>query len=244
MTLSNPFLTAEWRYLLMLNYEVDPAVLLPLLPAGTQLDLWEGKALASVVGFLFEKTRLLGLPVPFHTHFEEVNLRFYVKRQANGETRRGVTFVKEIVPRKMVALVARWLYGENYVAMPTRHTVEELSGKLCPEGLVEYSWRYQGRLNRLGGLALGDQQPIEPASEAEFIFEHYWGYTRRGSEKTGEYRVDHPAWRIWTVAQPYLLCNVKGLYGSAFEPFLHRRPHSAFLAEGSKVAVYGGRKSE
>jgi uncharacterized protein YqjF (DUF2071 family) len=221
----------------MLNYEVDPAVLSPLLPAGTQLDLWEGRALASVVGFLFRKTRLLGLPVPFHTQFEEINLRFYVLRQEMGETRRGVTFIKEIVPRVWIARMARWLYGENYVSMPTRRTIEEHKGRLCPEGLVEYTWRHRGGLNRLGGLALGDPQPLEPKSEEEFISEHYWGYTRLGPKKTGEYRVEHPAWRVWAVAQPYLLCNVKEMYGSAFEPFLHRRPRSAFLAEGSKVAV-------
>ena len=124
-----PFLTAEWRYVLMLNYEVDPAVLLPLMPAGMALDLWQGRALVSVVGFLFQKTRLRGIPVPFHTHFEEVNLRFYVRPAGDsGGERRGVVFVKEIVPLAPVAKVARWLYRENYVSMPMRHTIEEKGG--------------------------------------------------------------------------------------------------------------------
>jgi len=243
MDSSRPFLTAEWRFVLMLNYAVDPGVLLPLLPAGTELDLWQGQALASVVGFIFDKTRLRGVPVPFHTRFEEINLRFYVRREVDGEVRRGVTFVKEIVPRVWIARIARWFYGENYVSLPTRNIVELRDGQLCPDGLVEYSWRYRGRLNRLGGLAQGDAQPLTPGSEAGFIFEHYWGYTRLGSNHLGEYRVEHPAWRYWAVAQPYLLCNVKELYGPAFEPFLNRRPRSAFLAEGSPVAVYGGNKN-
>ncbi len=256
MVALRPFLTAEWRYVLMLNYEVDPGVLEPLLPAGTELDLWEGKALASMVGFLFRKTRLRGLPVPFHTNFEEINLRFYVRSLVASEIQRGgtvqvpltapegrgVVFVKEIVPRFWIARFARWFYGENYVALPTRHSIEERDGRLCPKGLVEYAWRHDGRLNRLGGLAMGEPLPLEPGSEAEFIAEHYWGYTRLGTAKSGAYRVEHPRWRVWAVAQPYLLCNIRTLYGASFEPFLRRRPRSAFLAEGSEVAVYPGEK--
>jgi uncharacterized protein YqjF (DUF2071 family) len=234
-----PFLTAEWRHLLLLNYEIQPEVLQPLVPSGTELDLWQGKALVSMVGFLFRRTRLLGLPVPFHTNFEEVNLRFYVRRPGD-DARRGVVFVKEIVPMPMIANTARILYGENYQALPMGHTVEEKDGQICPEGLVEYTWRFRGRLHRLGGLALGESAPLEPGSEAEFITEHYWGYTRRGPKRTGAYRVAHPAWRVRPVAQPYLLCDVAALYGAAFAPYLRRPPSSAFLADGSPVAVYWG----
>ncbi len=246
---SIPFLTAEWRYVIMLNYEIDPAVLAPLIPAGTELDLWEGRTLVSAVGFLFHKTRVLGVPVPLHTTFEEINLRFYVRRQVGAETRRGVVFVKEVVPRIWITFVARSLYGENYTTLPTRRTVEESGGWLCPDGLVEYAWRRGdrsagplGRLDRLGGLAQGELKLPDPGSEAEFVVEHYWGYTRRGARRTGEYRVEHPAWRVCAVAQPYLLCNVRALYGAAFEPFLRRRPHSAILAEGSPIAVYPGKQ--
>jgi uncharacterized protein len=249
----SPFLTAEWRYVLMLNYEIDPAVLLPLLPAGTELDLWQGRALVSMVGFRFLNTRLRGIPVPFHTNFEEVNLRFYVRANpaaeqhaqagSTGDTGRGVVFVKEIVPLPWVARVANLLYGENYIALPMTHTIErDRQGNLRRDGLVEYTWRYRGRLNRLGGLALGEPSPLDSGSDEAFIAEHYWGYTRRGANKTGVYRVEHPSWRVWTVVQPYLLCDVKSLYGEAFEPFLRARPCSAFLAEGSPVAVFPGKK--
>ena len=143
----------------MLNYEVDPDVLAPFVPAGTELDLWDGKALVSMVGFRFTKTRLLGLPIPFHTNFDEVNLRFYVRRASAAQTaeqdpQRGVVFVKEIVPMPWIARIARWVYGEKYIALPMNHTIEERGKQLCPDGLVEYAWRYQGRLNRLGGLGM------------------------------------------------------------------------------------------
>lgn len=236
------FLTAEWRYLLMLNYEVDPGMLGPYLPAGVELDTWQGKHLLSVVGFLFLKTRVLGIPVPGHRNFEEVNLRFYVRRQVGEEWRRGVVFVKEIVPKPWIARIARWFYGENYVSLPMQHTIE-LDEKPDNPGLVEYQWRLKKRwyerprLQRLGGLAVGEPFLANAGSEEEFITEHYWGYTRLGKNRTGEYQVSHPRWRLWQVEQPYLLSDIKTLYGRRFEDTLRRRPHSAFLAEGSTVSV-------
>jgi uncharacterized protein len=244
MPTRRPFLTAEWRYLLILNYEVEASVLEPLVPAGTHLDLWQGKVLVSAVGFMFLNTRVMGAKVPLHTNFEEVNLRFYVCRDTQEETRRGVAFIKEVVPRPAIAGLARVLYGEKYISLPMKHTIEtdRRTGRLSKEGLVEYAWQFNGKLNRLGALAMGDPQPLAAGSEAEFILEHYWGYTRLNERQTGEYRVEHPAWNIWPVAQPYLLCNVRAIYGEAFEPFLHHRPRSAFLAEGSPVGVYPGKK--
>jgi uncharacterized protein YqjF (DUF2071 family) len=68
------FLTAEWRHLAMLNYIIDPALLKPLVPAGTELDFWGGQTYVSMVGFLFLNTRVRGIPIPFHRNFEEINL--------------------------------------------------------------------------------------------------------------------------------------------------------------------------
>src|SRR5690348_18142677 len=101
-----PLLTAEWRHLALLQYVVDPAVLLPLVPLGTELDSWEGRTLVSMVGFRFLRVRVLGASILFHTDFDEVNLRFYVRRRVAEGWRRGVVFVREIVPRRAVALVA------------------------------------------------------------------------------------------------------------------------------------------
>src|SRR5271155_4390270 len=90
------FLTAQWQHLAMLNYEVDASLLLPFVPAGTEIDRFEGKIFASLVGFRFLKTKLFGfVPVPMYSNFEEVNLRFYVRRQEHNEIRRGVVFIQE-----------------------------------------------------------------------------------------------------------------------------------------------------
>jgi uncharacterized protein YqjF (DUF2071 family) len=78
--MASTFLTAEWRKLIMAQYIVDPATLAPWLPSGVELDLYQGQCYVSLVGFLFDKVRIKGLPIPFHTRFEEINLRFYVRR--------------------------------------------------------------------------------------------------------------------------------------------------------------------
>ena len=238
MAKARAFLTAEWRYLAMLNYEVDPVVLQPHVPPGTVVDTWQGKAFASMVGFLFLHTRLLGVPIPFHRTFEEVNLRFYVRQAGRVDAPRAVAFVKEIVPRPAIAWTARLVYGEKYIALPMAHTLEPGNGS---PALVEYRWRFRSRWQRLGVKPVGTVQPMAPGSEEEFIAEHYWGYAGRRSG-TVEYAVEHPPWRVWQVAESWLDCDVAQLYGSEFAPYLAAPPSSAFLAEGSAVVVRQGQR--
>ena len=228
-----PFLTAEWRDLLILNYEVPAESLIPRLPAGTALDLWEGKALVSLVGFRFLDTRVRGLPIPGHRPFEELNLRFYVTRRApNGERRRGVVFVRELVPRTMIAWVARVIYGEPYLAAPMRHSVARTA--------VAYEARVNGAWGGVFCTPVGNATPATDRPETAFITEHYWGYTRRGPTRTDEYEVRHPVWRVQEVTGGRHTLDVATLYGPEFVTPLSRPPVSAFLAEGSPVEVHSG----
>lgn len=237
MTTAAPFLTAEWRWLAMLNYEADAALLRPLVPAGTELDAWGGVTYASVVGFLFLDTRVLGVPIPFHRDFEELNLRFYVRRRGPEGWRRGVVFVKEVVPRIAIAAMARAVYNENYVAMPMRHRIDV---SVEAGGTVEYGWRFRGRWCGLHATVRGPAGPLVPGSEEEFITEHYWGYTARGDGTCAEYRVEHPAWRIWRVSEARLDCDAGSLYGPEWVEPLSAAPRSAFVAEGSPIRVLAG----
>lgn len=236
------FLSAEWRYLAMINYEVDPQILQPFVPAGTELDTWNGKTFASMVGFLFLNTRLLGVPVPFHTNFEEVNLRFYVRRHGPEGWRRGVVFVKELVPKTAIAAVARLVYNENYQALPMRHTLEQRLETASAAVTAEYGWRVNGRWNRLLVQTDGPLLPMSAGSESEFIAEHYWGYTAQRDGGCVEYQVEHPPWRVWQVNRSLLDCDVATLYGPQFVAPLAASPSSAFVAEGSAIVVRQGRR--
>jgi uncharacterized protein len=226
------FLTAEWRHLVMLNYAVDRDLLQPLVPHGAELDRFQGQTFLSVVGFRFTRTRVCGVPIPLHTDFEEVNLRFYVRRRTNDGWRRGVVFVRELVPRRAIAFVARTFYGEPYSALPMRHRIEHsLSGIR-----VEYAWRRSTRWESLSAAATGQPQSIATGSEEEFITEHYWGYTARISG-CNEYQVEHPRWQVWTATEAALDADIAGLYGSRFVSSLSGHPTTAFIADGSPIVV-------
>ncbi len=232
------FLTAEWRWLVMLNYEVDPSVLKRFIPAGTELDAWEGKTFVSMVGFQFLKTRVGGWTIPFHSNFEEVNLRFYVRRQTKEGWRRAVVFIKELVPRLAIAWTARTFYNENYISLPMSHLVE--TGTDGGPSRVAYRWMFRGQANHLEIQTTGESSPVREGSEEEFITEHYWGYARQRDGGTVEYQVEHPRWRVWPAQKTTFAGDVTGLYGAEFAPFLLRPPSSAFLADGSEVAVHQG----
>lgn len=232
------FLTAQWRYLAMLNYEVDPALVRGLTPPGTEIDFWEGKTYVSMVGFLFLQTRLLGLPPPLHRNFEEVNLRYYVRRETGGEVRRGVSFVKEIVPRWAIARLARLAYNENYVSLPMRHRLEGFDATVAAPRRVEYGWRFGGRWYMLAAQSEAAAQPLTPGSHEEFIAEHYWGYCAQRDGGAIEYQVEHPPWNVWPASVATLDCDAATLYGASFAEVLTQHPASAFIADGSAVAVY------
>ena len=245
MTSTRPFLTGEWRWLAMLNWRVEPSLLASYVPRGTVLDTWNGATFISVVGFLFRDTRLLGVSVPLHRNFEEVNLRFYVRREIDGEVRRAVTFIREIVPRRAIATVARLAYNEPYVALPMRHRFGALEGVPDPgvaPSFMEYGWRQRSGWSTLRVKTTGIARAIGAGSEEEFITEHYWGYTRQRDGGTVEYQVAHPRWLVWSVAEATLAGNMAELYGPQFAEVLAAPPSSAFMAAGSKIAVHMPRR--
>jgi len=230
-----PFLTAEWRHLAMINYQVSPALLQPLVPRGTELDSHQGRVFVSLVGFRFLNTHVLGCRIPRHTDFDEINLRFYVRRQVAGEIRRAVTFVREIVPRRAIAIVARALYNEPYVRFPVRSDVRLADGSRPAR--ASYAWQSDGAWHELALEAVGEPELPVTESDAAFITEHYWGYTRQRDGGTIEYNVVHPRWRVCPARVVQVSGDMAGLYGQAFGEILGGRPASAFIAEGSGVTV-------
>jgi hypothetical protein len=231
------FLTAEWRKLIMAQYVVSPATLAPWLPPGLKLDLYQNRCYVSLVGFLFDNVRIMRLLVPFHTRFEEVNLRFYVARAApDGTRRRGVVFIREFVPRAAITLIAASLYQEPYATLPMRHSIASTPAALT----VSYSWLYNKTWHSLAVEASATPHPIAPASEEEFITEHYWGYTKRTRGATAEYAVQHPRWSVYPIRNFAIEVDFAALYGPGFAALNHQPPASVLLAEGSDVSVSTG----
>ena len=229
------FLKAEWKKLMMVNYEIDPQILTEDVPFGTELDTWSGRCYVSLIGFMFNETRVAGVKVPFHINFEEVNLRFYVKRHEGDEWKRGVVFIKEIVPKPAIALVANALYNENYEALKMDHRWDFNED----EGQVAYSWKKAGQWQQMSLTCTGTPEVITPGSEAEFIMEHYWGYARVNDQKSTEYEVTHPKWLHYPVTSYELNVDFEKTYGSRFGFLSNTKPTSVFLAEGSAITVEG-----
>jgi uncharacterized protein len=228
------FLTAQWQNLVMANYEVDPKLLVDLLPKGTTLDVFEGKCFVSLVAFKFLNIKVLGIPIPFHTNFDEVNLRFYVKREMSDEVRRGVVFVKEIVPRMAISLVAKYIYGEPYETWQMSH--EESKGELT------YNFSKDDCKNRVSVEYKENIGIPKENSEGEFIIEHYWGYTKRGKTRTDEYKVEHPKWELFDVNYAEIDVDFAKTYGERFGFLSPAKPASILLAKGSEISVYKGEK--
>jgi len=231
------FLTADWWRLAMLNYRVAPSVAAPFVPAGTDLDLWQGHAYISLIGFLFRDARIRGVAIPFHRSFEEVNLRVCVKREVDGVTRRAATFIRELVPRAAVAAVAHWTYNEPYRALPMRHRVEQ-SAEADGHTRVEYAWKGSSAWARMVVSVEGTPSVPVPGSEPEFITQRFWGYTRQRDGSTFEYEVEHPVWKVRPAADVQREGDLAALFPHPFARILADPPQSALLAEGSRVAIH------
>lgn len=236
--MKRPFLTAKWQNLFMANYEVAPSLLEDFVPVGTELDLFQGKALVSLVAFQFQQTRVKGFKIPWHVNFPEINLRFYLKRTHEGELRRGVAFIREIVPRHAITLVANLLFNENYA---TRKMSERV--RLADEQLkATYTFAEKGRTQTISAMSGIYPQNLKPGSLEDFITEHYYGYTGGKGQRTMEYRVEHPSWRTYALQDYRIDVDFGAVYGDAWSRLTGMKPHSVLLAEGSEVSVYAGEK--
>ncbi len=236
------FLSAQWLNLAVVNFEIDAAVLVPHVPVGTELDTWQGRSLVSLVGFQFRDTRVWGLSIPFHRHFAEVNLRFYVRRKTTDGWRRGVSFIRELAPRRALAWTARVLYGENYQSVPIRCDVTVPNGDPRAHSRVAYQWRYAGQDSLLELTATGTGATAREGTLEAFIIEHYWGYSGGAGRRTIEYQVEHPPWKLWPTSAARFDGDAIGLYGPRFAEALAAPPVSAFFADGSAVSVFRGRR--
>jgi hypothetical protein len=238
-TAGNPepkaFLTAEWRQLVLVNFEAPAALLQPLVPRGTELDRHDGRSFVSLVGFRFLGTAVLGCRVPGHVDFDEINLRFYVRRAVDGETRMAVTFVKEIVPRRAIAALARAAYNEPYVSLPMFSEIKHRDADASTRAV--YGWRSRSGDHRIELEARGAPALPAPGSHESFIAEHYWGYTRQRDGGTIEYHVAHTPWYLRRAALVQVSGDMAAFYGPGFGDVLAARPVSAYLADGSPVTV-------
>jgi uncharacterized protein YqjF (DUF2071 family) len=232
----DPLITFEWQHLLTATWAVHPSLLSPMVPARTTLDLWNGDALLSLVGMRSLNAQVAGVPVPLHQDFDQITLRFYVRREVAGETRRGVVLIKQIVPSASMTLLARVLYNENFVNAPTRHDIQP-----GEHGWTAYEWLVGNRWNRLSAVRAGAaRQPAEYSIE-EFVAHRPWAYARQADGSSLEFAAQHPRWDVWPTQEMLLDCDVAPLFGVEYVPVFSGQPISTFVAVGSIVHLDAGR---
>lgn len=227
------FLEAKWENLIMANYAVDPTILIPYLPKGVELDSFEGKCYVSLVGFMFNETKIFRVPIHYLGSFEEINLRFYVVRKDGDTLKRGVVFINETVPYAAVAWMANYLYKEHYTAVKTKHDWE-LTDSFKK---INYSWKKDKKWNTIQVNAQSNSSSMKTGSIEAFIFEHYFGYTRVNEHKTLEYGINHPSWKINQVIDYRIDCDFEKMYGPDFAFLNAQQPDNVILAEGSAISV-------
>lgn len=237
--MTDTFLSARWENLIMANYRVNPDVLIPYLPHGVEPDLYNNNTYVSLVGFMFKNTSLFKIPIPFLGTFEEINLRFYVKRIEGDSIKRGVVFINETVPYKPVAWLANKLYKEHYIAIPTKNST--VITKLSKN--IRYEWKINKAWNHIAVNVAGKAEPMLPGSIEEFIFEHYYGYTKINSRLSQEYKVNHPRWQVNKLIDHSIHCDFTSMYGNDFSFLSDQQPDSVVVAEGSPVTVNWKRTS-
>lgn len=230
--MGNAFLRANWENLIMANYEIEPSALAPYLPKGVELDYYNNKTYVSLVGFMFKNTRLFGIPIPFFGSFEEINLRFYVKKVENRKIKKGVVFINETVPFKIVALLANKLYKEHYISIPTRNSIDITEYKK-----IKYEWKVNDKWNSIAVQSDTKKNKIEQSTIEEFIFERYFGFTKLSDNSTQEYQIHHPKWMTHGILNTHIDCDFRSMYGDTFAGLENQTPDSIILAEGSQVSV-------
>ncbi len=230
--MARQFLSAQWRDLIIASYAVDPGMLASRLPDGLELDLFDGQAVCSLVGFMFLDTRVLGIAWPTYRNFPEINLRFYV-RERSGE-KRGVVFVRELVKSRVVAQIARTVYNEPYVHAKIQNEIEEEATRS-----VRYAFQLNGGQGTMRVESSPESQIPDEDSTEHWFKEHQWGYgaTRKG--RTLRYEVQHPHWACHRVESHDIDVDWGWIYGDEWSSMSNAQPLSVVHAVGSDIKVFG-----
>lgn len=231
-------LTANWINPLLFSWPVDDAVLEPLLPPGLIIDHWQGQAYLSLVGLRFEDLRVFGIPA-FPRRYDEVNLRFYVRRPAHsGDCQPGVVFLRQLVPHRLTALAAHAIYGERFRTAPVGH--EYRSGDAPGTTLtvcIAYHWEAQGRRQRFWAAADDSPMAVAPGSLEDFLTNRYYGYNRKPGSAARTYLLTRPPWTVRLASRWGTDCDFSQVCGGRLTDAMPKAPASVLLASGSRAAV-------
>ena len=233
-----PLMRARFSELVALNFSIDPAILQPLVPRGLELDFFKDETYVSLIAMMLRDVRVFGFPIHIASGFEEINLRFYVRRRVGDSYRKGACFLKDYVSGAAAAWVLGRIFKAEFGRLKLKHKNSGFDPKeenAIPE--VDYQWKVDDHMNRVRVKAREKVQRMGADTKVGFILNHNNEYSCRNG-KTLEYAMARPQWVVWNAAQANFTCDVRKLFGPEFEKPLSRRPASVFVTSGSEVVIY------
>ena len=220
-------MTANWEDLIISTFEADKDILKKHLPQNTELDLFNGKALMSIVAFTFSKVRFFGIKVPFHQKFGQINFRFYVKSKINGA--KGVVFIKEFAPKPIIALTANIFYNEPYFTKRIKFNIDTDNNNK----IIKYSYKDID----IKTIAEPTTKPLTKNSLEEFVVDRYVAFVKSKTSKTLLYRIHHKPWRLYKTTHIEINENIISLLPKHFNGIKHLK---TYVVDGSSVSVEKG----
>lgn len=227
--MTGAFLTARWRDLVLVTFAVPDALAIPLVPPGCEADRWDGRCHVSVVALVMERVRIRGLPIPGLTRYPQVNLRLYVRHDG----RAAVRFIQELVPSRVLAAAARWLYGEPFRRGSIRATLSQ-SGDAAR---AEYRFGLDGPPSTVTVGVAGPAAVPAPDSFEHWIKERVRGCRPDRAGRLRTFDVTHPVWAVRSITAHDVRLNFAGLYDPPWAALEATRPASVIYAVGSAVTV-------
>jgi len=183
-----PWLVQSWHDLTFLHWAVPPAVVAPLLPAGTEPDTLDGVTYAGLIGFRMVGLGLLRGPgLPYLGTFCETNVRLY---SVDAQGRRAVVFLSleaaRLIPVLTAQLTLRLPYKWARMRLAKRGDVLRYTSRR----------RWPGPRPAASTMAVRVGPPVTEPTPAEHFMTARWGLHTRAWGRTLHLPNQHPRWPL------------------------------------------------
>jgi len=227
-TNSRIFMKGNWEHLVIQTFTCNPEILKEYLPNDIELDLYQGKALFSMVAFTFSKVSFFGIKVPFHQEFGEINFRFYARSKIDNT--KGVVFIREFAPKPLIAFVANTIYNEPFYYKNIKKNILQSA----TQKKVTYKFN---KNNEISVQAHSHSKPTQKNSLQEFIVDRYIAFVKGRNNTTYQYKINHRPWQLHQIKKCKITIKVLELLPEVFKNSEHI---TTYFVDGSAVTIQKG----
>ncbi len=217
-------LVADWNYMFVRSFLVEPKLLQDKLNPLLDLTLFNGKALVQIVGRAIENTKIKGLAIS-PIKFFDFNLQVKVKKDEKD----GFILVKQIVPKYCVAnFISRLFYAKaETLPMEEKKIIEN------DKMIIQQSIWKDKELSEIQIVAEANPTPIESPfgnSRNKFVFSEENGFQ--------EFSIETEHWNSFNIEKSTFNLNHEKLYGKEWEFLKDAEFLETKLYQGSYLKVF------